>query len=97
MRRIDIETSDTANKSVSILIRDSGCGIDPLHVERVFDPFFTSGKVRGTGLGLSVSYGIVRRFAGDIRVHSTLGKGTEFEVLLPGVVSRPVISLVRSL
>ena len=95
--RIDIETSDTANKSVSILIRDSGCGIDPLHVERVFDPFFTSGKVRGTGLGLSVSYGIVRRFAGDIRVHSTLGKGTEFEVLLPGVVSRPVISVVRSL
>lgn len=86
--RIDIESLDVGNDTVSILIRDTGCGIDPQHVQRVFDPFFTSGKVKGTGLGLSVSYGIVRRFAGDIRVHSQIGEGSEFEVTLPGMQSQ---------
>lgn len=92
--RIDIETSDNSDDTVSILIRDSGRGIDPQHVQRVFDPFFTSGKAKGTGLGLSVSYGIVRRFAGDIRVQSAVGEGSEFEVSLPGVLSRPKVSVV---
>lgn len=92
--RIDIETSDSTDNTILILIRDSGCGIDPQHVQRVFDPFFTRGKIRGTGLGLSVSYGIVRRFAGDIRVHSTLGRGSDFEVILPGVASLPTVNVV---
>jgi len=92
--RIDINTSDNTDNTVSILIRDSGCGIDPQHVQRVFDPFFTSGKVRGTGLGLSVSYGIVRRFSGDIRVQSMVDTGSEFEVILPGVPARSRIRAV---
>ena len=71
---------------------DNGCGIEVDHLQRVFDPFFTSGKVQGTGLGLSVSYGIVRRTGGDIRTQSKLGEGSLFEVHLPGVVGARVIA-----
>jgi len=85
--RIWLETDDVSTGSVSITVRDSGCGIDPQDLPRVFDPFFTSGKARGTGLGLSVSYGIVRRFGGDIQVRSEPGAGSVFEVILPGVRS----------
>ena len=82
---IHIDTCDVTHDSVRILVRDSGCGIDPADLPRVFDPFFTSGKASGTGLGLSVSYGIVRRFGGDIQVRSELGSGSVFDMILPGV------------
>lgn len=85
--QISIETADGSADSVSIIIRDTGCGIDPEHLPRVFDPFFTSGKARGTGLGLSVSYGIIRRFGGDIRVQSTVGVGSVFEISLPAATA----------
>jgi len=81
---IHVETRDVTADTVSILIRDSGCGIASVDLPRVFDPFFTRGKTRGTGLGLSVSYGIVRRFGGDIAVRSETGTGSAFEVILPG-------------
>ncbi|MGQ7845108.1 sensor histidine kinase [Granulosicoccus sp. 3-233] len=83
--QIRIETRDGDNEVVGITIHDSGCGIEPDDLPRVFDPFFTSGKASGTGLGLSVSYGIVRRFGGDIQVYSERGVGSVFEVVLPGV------------
>ncbi|MEE8285539.1 MAG: ATP-binding protein, partial [Gammaproteobacteria bacterium] len=62
---------------------DQGVGITAEHLPRIFDPFFTTKRVGGTGLGLSVSYGLLRRYGGDINVTSEPGKGTTFEVLLP--------------
>jgi two-component system NtrC family sensor kinase len=59
-------------------------GIDPEHLAHIFDPFFTTkGPREGTGLGLSVSLGIVETHGGRIRVRSDAGKGTEFSVELP--------------
>jgi two-component system NtrC family sensor kinase len=64
-------------------VQDNGRGIAAEHLPQVFDPFFTTGKAQGTGLGLSVSYGIVRRYHGDISVSSVPGEGSRFTVTLP--------------
>ncbi|CRM50343.1 Sporulation kinase E [Pseudomonas sp. 58 R 12] len=65
-------------------VADNGCGIAPDAVQKIFDPFFTTKPVgEGTGLGLSLSYGIVKKHHGDISVSSELGKGTKFRVVLP--------------
>ncbi|GAC1703074.1 MAG: hypothetical protein NVS9B4_10090 [Candidatus Acidiferrum sp.] len=74
------------NGSVEIEIADTGAGISREHIHRIFDPFFTTkGVGRGTGLGLSVSYGIIKDHAGKIDVRSTPGKGTSFHVEFPAV------------
>ena len=63
---------------------DTGCGIAEKDLKRIFDPFFTTKEVgRGTGLGLSVSHGIVKAHGGTIKVESTVGKGSAFRVFLP--------------
>jgi two-component system NtrC family sensor kinase len=73
-----------ARKGIEITVADSGTGIHPDHMDKLFDPFFTTKTVgQGTGLGLSVSQGIVFRHNGHIRVQSELGKGTRFFVWLP--------------
>ncbi|MCU0571541.1 MAG: type I 3-dehydroquinate dehydratase [Syntrophobacteraceae bacterium] len=70
-------------------VRDSGCGIPPEHLSRIFDPFFTTKEPgEGTGLGLSVSYGIVRDHGGEISVESEPGKGSSFTVMLPVIEER---------
>ncbi len=67
-----------------IEVSDNGCGIPPENLPRVFDPFFTTkGVGMGTGLGLSVSRGIIERHKGKIEVESHMGKGTVFKVFLP--------------
>jgi len=69
---------------VRIAVRDTGCGITPENLGRIFDPFFTTKPVgQGTGLGLAVVQGIVRGHAGAVLVDSTIGAGTEFQILLP--------------
>lgn len=69
---------------VTIKFSDSGSGISKANLSKIFDPFFTTKEVgRGTGLGLSVSYGIVQDYEGDIQVESEVGKGTTFTVFLP--------------
>lgn len=78
-----LETQLTEDgKSVIIMIRDSGCGIPKEDLKRIFDPFFTTKEI-GTGLGLSVSYGIVENHGGRIEVESTRGVGTVFSIVLP--------------
>lgn len=72
------------DKRVDVLISDTGCGISEQDLPRIFDPFFTTKPTgEGTGLGLSVSYGIVRKHGGDIQVESEPGGGAVFIVSLP--------------
>jgi len=69
---------------LKVAFEDNGPGIAPEHIDRVFDPFFTTKDVgEGTGLGLSVSYGIVKEHGGDIRVESEPGRFTRFVIRLP--------------
>jgi PAS domain S-box-containing protein len=71
---------------VSVEVRDTGEGIKREDIKRIYDPFFTTkGISRGTGLGLSVSYGILQEHGGAIFVHSAPGKGTTFRVVLPAI------------
>ena len=75
---------DPAGECVEAEFADTGCGIGEADMERIFDPFFTTkGARRGTGLGLAVSFGIVKEHKGTIGVESELGKGTVFTVRLP--------------
>ena len=65
-------------------VSDTGCGIDPAVMDRIFEPYFTTkDKSKGTGLGLSVASGIITKLNGEIRVSSETGKGTTFDVYLP--------------
>jgi PAS domain S-box-containing protein len=74
---------------VSVRVSDTGSGIAPEHIQRIYDPFFTTkttpreGQNRGTGLGLSVTYGIIQEHAGKIRVESHPGSGTTFALDFP--------------
>jgi two-component system NtrC family sensor kinase len=79
-----MSAGNPGRKGVSIVCSDTGCGIPPEHLDRIFDPFFTTKDVgQGTGLGLSVSFGIVERHGGSIHVRSKAGRGSSFTVWLP--------------
>jgi PAS domain S-box-containing protein len=69
---------------VWIEIEDTGCGIAPEHIKKIFDPFFTTRQVgQGTGLGLSLAYGIIEQHHGRIDVSSKVGRGSRFRIWLP--------------
>lgn len=82
-----VQTSN--GSSVEVNIRDSGTGIAPENIHKIYDPFFTTktvpkeGQSRGTGLGLSVTYGIIQEHAGKITVESAPGQGTTFHLEFP--------------
>jgi signal transduction histidine kinase len=79
--RIDVRAEAPAGRWV---VADTGCGIPQENIGRVFEPFFTTrAEKEGSGLGLAVSYGIVKKHHGDIEVASELGKGSTFTVRLP--------------
>ncbi|WP_136524988.1 PAS domain-containing protein [Geomonas ferrireducens] len=86
--RIDISTRLMTKygeqPQLAVVIKDNGCGIPPQNMGKIFDPFFTTKPAgKGPGLGLTVSYGIIKRHRGDIDVQSTVGKGTEVTVTVP--------------
>ena len=72
---------------IEITFTDTGVGIPKENIPRLFDPFFTT-KSFGTGLGLAVSYGIIRQRGGTILVRSVVGKGTVFTVRIPLIPPR---------
>lgn len=88
---ITVRTGTNNDKSqVQIEVVDNGKGIAPENLTRIFEPFFTTKPAGiGTGLGLSVSYGIIRKHNGKIEVFSEIGKGTTFRVTLPVMQGLP--------
>ncbi len=77
-------TTEEQIDSVLVTFRDSGGGIEPEHLAKIYDPFFTTKQIgKGTGLGLAVSYGIVQDHGGHMDVQSKPGEGTSFQITLP--------------
>jgi len=77
-------TTSNCDEKVHIAVSDTGRGISPEEIDKIFLPFFTTKDVgKGTGLGLSVSYSIVKNLGGEIQVESALGKGSTFTIVLP--------------
>ena len=69
---------------VELTVSDTGNGIGPDIIDKIFDPYFTTKEVgKGTGMGLSISYGIIKSYGGAITVESSIGKGTTFHVYFP--------------
>jgi len=83
--RVIIATScSEKERTVSVLVHDTGCGIAHDLIDRIWDPFFTTKEVgKGIGLGLALSYNIVKRHGGEISVKSVVGAGSQFRVCLP--------------
>jgi signal transduction histidine kinase len=83
--KLKVATSN--GEAVTVVVSDTGAGISQEHLHRIYDPFFTTksgnGQKRGTGLGLSVTYGIIQEHAGKIRVESAPGRGTTFYLDFP--------------
>ncbi len=81
---ISIRMGREGEGKIWVEVEDSGKGIPAENLERIFDPFFTTKPIgQGTGLGLSLSYGIIQKHHGSIEVRSEVGKGTVFRILLP--------------
>jgi signal transduction histidine kinase len=93
--RIRIATEQAAGR-ISVVVEDFGGGIEPEHLHRIYDPFFTTktkprnGEHKGTGLGLAVSYGIMQEHGGKMQVESEVGVGTTFRLEFPLVPAKVV-------
>jgi len=91
--KVDVASKflDGATNSIEVMIRDTGQGIPPENLDKIFMPFFTTKKIgQGTGLGLAIAYGIVKMHRGAIDVKSKVGEGTTFWVKLPASPSGPL-------
>ncbi len=97
LKAVDVEREMSATHPelqpgphVCLLVSDTGCGMTAEVADRIFDPFFTTKPPgEGTGLGLSVVYGIVRSYGGVITVYSEPGRGSTFSVFLPRIIGPP--------
>ncbi len=86
--RLEIST-ESDDDFVIIRFRDTGVGIAPEHLSKIYDPFFTTKQIgKGTGLGLAVSYGIIQDHGGHVSVESSPGEGALFQITLPLAASR---------
>jgi PAS domain S-box-containing protein len=93
--RITITTTAAEDDALVVEVADTGIGIAPENVAKIYDPFYTTkGVGRGTGLGLAVSYGIVQEHSGHINVDSTPGRGTTFRITLPTAHARARLQAV---
>lgn len=93
--RITLSTCNDEDGSLTVEVADTGVGIAPENVAKIYDPFYTTkGVGRGTGLGLAVSYGIVQEHTGHISVESIPGKGTTFRITLPTARARARLQAV---
>ncbi|MBU4526342.1 MAG: two-component sensor histidine kinase [Desulfomicrobium sp.] len=81
--RITLTTWDVDENFVGVSIEDNGCGMSEETAKNMFEPFFTTKKEKGTGLGMSITYGIVKRLGGELKVQSKLNEGTTMTILLP--------------
>jgi len=93
-----LRVTTSNGEGVNVMVSDTGAGIAQEHIHRIYDPFFTTKTVpregqqnRGTGLGLSVTYGIIQEHAGKIRVESRPGEGTTFYLDFP--LSRKAVNV----
>ncbi|MBT8386939.1 MAG: ATP-binding protein, partial [Ignavibacteria bacterium] len=80
---IKIKTWEDDDETEGVSIKDNGCGMSEQDLSNIFEPFFTTKKGYGTGLGLPITYGIIKKMGGIIKVKSTEGVGSTFTILLP--------------
>jgi two-component system NtrC family sensor kinase len=86
-----VDVDGAPGEYATVTVEDEGAGIVPEHLARIFEPFFTTKDVgEGTGLGLSVAYGIVREHGGWIDVQSRPGQGSRFTVFLQPAAELPL-------
>jgi signal transduction histidine kinase len=81
-RTLKISCRAAARRSVQVDVEDTGVGIPPEHLSRIFDLYFTT-KEKGSGIGLSMVYRIVQLHDGEVEVQSTPGRGTRFRLIFP--------------
>lgn len=81
--RIVLTSWEQEKKTVALSIQDNGHGMSEETISQIFEPFFTTKKGYGTGLGLPITYGIIKKLGGDIQVKSKKGEGTTFKIFLP--------------
>ncbi|WP_305042889.1 PAS domain-containing protein [Geoalkalibacter sp.] len=81
---VDVRTEKADEDQIRVVIRDTGCGVAQPMLDRIWEPFFTTKEVgQGVGLGLALTYNIVKRHGGEIQLESRVGEGSRFTVLLP--------------
>ncbi|MEW6671646.1 MAG: ATP-binding protein [Thermodesulfobacteriota bacterium] len=80
--QVTITTREENSETLAVSIQDNGCGMSEETLKHIFEPFFTTKKEYGTGLGLPITYGIVKKLGGDFKVQSKEGQGTNFTVFL---------------
>jgi two-component system, NtrC family, sensor kinase len=81
--QVTVTTRQMDEETNVVTIQDNGCGMSEATLQHIFEPFFTTKKGAGTGLGLPITYGIVKKLGGDIEVQSQEGVGTTFTITLP--------------
>lgn len=97
LQNVDIAEADntldlTPGSYVVLSVGDTGGGIDADHMDKIFDPYYSTKPMgKGTGLGLPVVYGIVKKYKGEVEVENLPGQGIKFKVYLPAVEEQPVI------